>query len=302
MNTRLHDIPVSGLHRFAALLLIGIAGFCGGAAVAQGAPPPRLTVLNQGGQGGVVRTGPASGRSVIGTVDPIKTPLVERTFTLRNDNKEPVEIYVLQASCGCATVEVPGGGSARRTVRPREQVSVRLSLDVTTLRGQIRQKVEAFTRDSPVPIATLELQGVLRDPIVFSTFQLNFGEIPAGAKRSLPLTVAIDERLLAMGRLPELVSSNPDVGLVLQKSTSARGRVSRAYTVTARPRGRSGPVAGMLFFAPPASPGVAAVRDRSRPKPPQAQRLVKLLAGSGVSFAGRVVDGGAPPAASVRSR
>ena len=277
---------VSGLRRrFAALLLIGAAAASRGPGAVAGDAPLRLTVLNKGG---VVRTGQASGRYVLGTVDPLRTPLVERTFTLRNDNNQAVEIYVLQASCGCATVDVPEGGSVRRTVRPGEQVAVRLSLDVTTLRGGIRQNVKAYTRDSPVPVAILELQGTLRDPVAFSASQLNFGDIPAGAKRSLPLTVTIDERLLAMGRLPELVSSNPDVRLVLDRSASARGLLTRVYTVTARPRGRSGPVAGMLFFGPPA---VA-------PKPaPPAQRLVALLAASGVSFAGRVVDDGAPPAA-----
>src|SRR5688500_16324690 len=70
----------------------------------------------------VKRTGPATGLLEYGTVDVMTTPKIEHDFTLRNDNRTPVTIARLQASCGCTSVLLGEDEATSKTLAPGEQV------------------------------------------------------------------------------------------------------------------------------------------------------------------------------------
>lgn len=259
----------------------------------QAVPTSDLMVV---GQNGVTTSGPNAARYDFGKVDPIVRPQLEHTFTLRNQSAKPVVISRLQASCGCTGVFLGDqnvrSGNAERTVAPGEQLDVRLSVDVTRLRGgKLHKPVWVYLQDGAMPAVTLEMAADLLEVVSVSPPQLNFGRVVAGAKPAQTVTVTLDPRL-ANGA-PALTSSSPDVLVAptdtkAPTTTASDGKpqsVVRTYTVTLSPRAGLGTLSALLSFAPrPTNTPPAALAVPS----PSTATLPALLAGVQVPVAAQV--------------
>lgn len=210
---------------------------------------PTLTVV---ASDGVQTDAPASGLLEAGAIDPIETPKLEHDFLLRNDGKAPVTIARLQPTCGCTSVLLGENNAATQTLAPGEQVKVRVSVDVTRFHGAIHKAVRAFGDDDSL-LATINITADIKDAVTFSTPLLDFGRVNFGTAASQPLTLTLSPRLVAMGNLPPLVSSNPDVQVtsVIEDTVPLPAAGERHYLIRIAPRAAIGQLSGVLSFALP---------------------------------------------------
>jgi len=207
---------------------------------------------------GVKSKEPTFGVKDFGVVDSLAVPNVEHNFILRNDSPAPVMIARLQASCGCTSVLLGEANETSKTLAPGEQVKVHAAVDVSRFRGAIHKTVRAMGADDTT-LATMEISAEVKEPISFSTNQVDFGSITAGTARSIPLTVTLSPSLLAKGTVPKLVSSNPDVQVTPVAATAlAAGLREQKYTLTIGAKAPIGPLSGNLSFASPPPTGAAA--------------------------------------------
>ncbi len=227
-------------------------------------PPPHLTVV---AQAGVERTAPDAGRHVFGRVSLLQTVRLDYTFALRNDSRTALVIDTVQTSCGCTSGLLAGKDkSAHPTIAPGETVALPVSLDLTQAHpGPFSKYVWVNALGAASPVATLEIAADLAPAVTFTPSVLNFGALAAGKGAALTLTAALDTRLLAAGRPPRLLSSNPDVEITaapapgpppvsspLPPIPASKTIRLQTYTLRLSPRARLGQVRGTVSFEPPA--------------------------------------------------
>lgn len=213
-----------------------------------------MSHVNQGGYG-------------FGTVNPLETPRISAVFHLKNDTDKPVTLSRLDPSCHCTTATIEGTPAAAvlPTIAPGKVVAVRVTVDLAGHpAGNLEKTVTVYVAGRTSPAAVLAMEGVLTPLVSLTPSLLDFGISAAGKEKSLPVTVTVDPRLLAGGRLPELRSSNSALRLVPQPTlitlaaasagkTSVPRTITRNYTVILSAHAPLGPVNGTLSFAPPAS-------------------------------------------------
>lgn len=201
-----------------------------------------------------------------GQISTQKPAFITHLFVLRNDTKSPITVDHLQPSCGCTTASLQGkeGQPVPTRIAPGEEAQVRVTVDPSHLvAGPIQKSVLVFVKDQVAPAATLQMSGVLQPEALFAPSTLDFGRVPAGGERSLPLSVTISSQLLASGAQPRLVCSIPDLQIVpdgpavttplTPGSTDTSSSVTQAYHVMLSPfahLGRFNAKVSLVFTAP----------------------------------------------------
>jgi LEA14-like dessication related protein len=208
---------------------------------------------------GIVNEGPMVGKLDMGAVDALVTPKIERDFVLRNNGKAPITIGRLQATCGCTSVLLGEKNETTKTLAPGEEIKVRAAVDVTRFRGPIHKAVRAYAPDQITLLASMEIIADIREPVTFSTRQLNFGRVNFGTGATLPLEVTLSPKLLDKNTVLKLVSSNPALEVMPadKEATSATSATNtRHYVVKVSPQAPIGFLGATLNFeAAPAAAG-----------------------------------------------
>ena len=202
-----------------------------------------------------------------GSVDVIRTPHLEKTFTVENASSQPLTIAGLRGSCGCETLLLSQHGVRLPTARlaPGEQAEIHLTVQLHP--GQSGPVRKYLWVDGPAvpgtqasPLATLEMDMTLRQAVIFTPSYLNFGKVEAGADAPQTLTVSLDGDLLPTASpaadpiLPSLRSANPDVRVAPiggPQRTDQNGHpvVRQTYRITLSPDVPAGRLSGELRFA-----------------------------------------------------
>lgn len=215
----------------------------------------------------IALTGDGS-RHDFGKVSPLDQTEIIHSFVLRNDSDHPLMLAHLQPSCSCTSAAVTVGTVTAYSreglenvqtlpaIAPGQKFSVRVSVNPVHLApGQIFKSVAVFVRGNPQPAITLEMTGTLLPSLTFNAPFLDFGKIAPAQARPQTLTVSLDARLAAGGKLPRLLSSNPDVQVKLLPAAETQSNgarmLTRRYKVSLAPDASLGPVSGTLSFAPP---------------------------------------------------
>jgi len=203
-----------------------------------------------------------------GVVDVIRTPRLERTFTLENDGKQPVTIARLRGSCGCEELRLLRGGKAVPSTRLDPGETATLHLAINLHGGQSGPTRKYLWVDGPeaagqtLSLALLEVDLSLRQSVSFAPASLNFGKVEAGTGAALPLTVSLDSDLLPdPGLLPDsalplLQSADPDlqverVGPLQRVEEGGKERLRQAFQVLLSPTAHAGHLSGDLRFTAP---------------------------------------------------
>jgi len=248
-----------------------------------------------------------------------ESPMVVHTFVLMNGAHRPVTVSGLQSSCGCTSATLLKQNTAVTApaeIGPGQELRVRVTVDNSRHpSGPLDKSVLVFIAGQETSAAALHMTGTVQKAAVFSPVVLNFGQGMASDSRQLLVTVSLAPRLLAVGWVPSLVSSSPDVqaapaftpnDLRLQAGRAVKesALLSLTYRVSLSPAaslGRVGghltlvlaggsdrsadfvdgvvPVTGEIAGTVTASPGVVAFGSVTNGKPND-QRV--LLSGPGV--------------------
>ncbi len=243
-----------------------------------------------------------------GAVDSLTHSTIEHDFTLRNDSKAPIVIGRLQPTCGCTSVLLGEAKETTKTLAPGEQVKVHASVNIGNFHGSIYKAIRAMAEDNKTVLATMEISAIIKDPISFSMNQIRFDNVVAGTSRSMPLTVTVDPRLAAMGTLPQLVSSNPDIQVALVASEKVEdgknkgaetnppvgAAAEQRYTVTVAPQTPGGLLSGTISFSPLAAKSTPPAASATTPAQPGAitlspEALSAILQKTTLDVAGEVV-------------
>jgi hypothetical protein len=243
-------------------------------------PLPALTVV---ARDGVEPTGPASGRYDFGEADPLKTPLLTRVFTLRNDTTSPVTIDRFQSSCGCATSLLLASKSGKATVPPGKEVAVKVTLDLV---GQppilLDKAVWALPSTGNEPVAMLQVVARIRPLIRFQPASIDLGNMPVSRGGHASLTVEIDLRIMVASGELALICKNPDI-LIRQttldeRRTDANGfqLISRTYSIQVPPNARLGALMGRLQPVI-SSPSPKAAKPANQASFAAAQRVLRPI-------------------------
>lgn len=253
-------------------------------------PAPGLTVVAADG----IKSRSASvGVLESGAVDSLTHSTIEHDFTLRNDSQAPVVIARLQPTCGCTSVLLGEANETSKTLAPGEQVKVHASVNIGHFHGSIYKAIRAMAEDNKTVLATMEISADIKDPISFSVNQIRFDNVVAGTSRSAPLTVIVDPRLAAMGTLPQLVSSNPDIQVALVDQAAPQAAEQR-YMVTLAPQTPGGLLSGTISFSPLAAKSTLPAAPAATPALPGAvtltpEALSAILQKTTLEVAGEVV-------------
>jgi hypothetical protein len=207
-----------------------------------------------------------------GTVDPIRTPHLDRTFTFKNTTNRPLTVARLRGSCGCETLLLLKGGIAAPTTRlePGEQATIHLSVNLHGGQsGPVRKYVwvdgPAASSGQTLPLATLEVDILLERSVTFLPSSLQFGKVAAGAGASQSLTVSFDASLFPGSDPPRLTSPSPDVqarptGPLEHTFEDGKPQLQQTYQVILSHEAHAGPISGELGFdLPPLPSSVAPV-------------------------------------------
>ena len=200
-----------------------------------------------------------AGQFDFGQVNALKTPRLEHTFVLRNDNKAPVVLSRLQPSCGCTSAVLENKAQTLPyTLNPGQTTRIYVSIDPSHLGfASFYKTVSVFVSKQAAPAAELELQGMVASGVSFAPSLLDFGIVPAGVERSLMLMASFDNRLLPPGKLPQLyvpdsaIQITPVVDDLSQKNAnyskgSANHLTTQQYKVTLMQNAHLGHIDGTM--------------------------------------------------------
>lgn len=201
----------------------------------------------------------SSNQHNFGMVSPLDQPEIVYTFLLRNDSEHPLTLAHLQPSCSCTSATVTVGSAAAYSrqgaenvqtlpaIAPGQQFSVRVSINPTHLApGPILKSVAIFVLGNRQPAITLEMTGTLLPSLTFSVPFLDFGKTTQTQAMPQTLTVSLDARLTPGGKMPRLLSSNPDVRVQPLPAMETEGKdarmLTRRYQVSLAPDASVGPL------------------------------------------------------------
>ena len=200
-----------------------------------------------------------------GTVDTVRTPRLERSFTLKNTTHQPITITKLRGSCGCETLLLLQGGAPKPTARlaPGEQATIHLAVNLHAGQpGAVRKYVwvdgPPAASGQASPLATLEVDILLRQSISFTPSFIDFGKVEAGAGARQDVTVSLDPDLfptllLPGSRPPPLSGAGSEVqarplGPVQRIMEGGGPRLHQIYQVTLSPSANAGRLTGQLWL------------------------------------------------------
>jgi len=209
-----------------------------------------------------------------GAVDTIRTPHLERAFTLKNTTRQPITLTRLRGSCGCETLLLLKGGVSTPTTHlaPGEQAVIHLSVNLHTGQpGAVRKYVWidglAPASGQTAPLATLEVDILLEQSVSFTPRFLDFGKIEAGAGAKQSVTVSFDPALFPTSILPLLSGTGPDMrtsllGPLQHIVEDGKPRLRQTYQVTLSPSAHAGSLSSGLWLELPPAPGGQALAPR----------------------------------------
>ena len=209
-----------------------------------------------------------------GAVDTIRTPQLERSFTLKNTTRQPITITRLRGSCGCETLLLLKGGAPTPTARlaSGEQVTIRLTVNLHAGQsGAVRKYVwidgPPTASGQAVPLATLEVDILLQQSVSFTPTFLDFGKVEAGAGAKQSLTVSFNPDILPGSSPPPLGSASPDVqarplGPLQRFMEDGKPRLRQTYQVTLSTSAHAGQLSGVLWLDLPHPAGGTAATSR----------------------------------------
>ncbi len=246
---------VSHLQRRLAFALL-LAGMLSAAWPCRAAEPPSgATRLHVAGGSGPPGPDPSSIHFDFGTIDPLAAAPLAHDFVLHNESKAPLMIERLQTSCGCTSVLLTGDAQQPPVaLGAGESLALHVRMDAAHFRpGSADKFVWVYAAGASAPAAVIELTVQVPALAVFSPSAVEMGRLRAGSSRSLPVAVALDARLAALGQRLELISSVPAVRVtpeyrVLEAGPDDGARVTRLYTLTLGAHADLGRFDGSLTF------------------------------------------------------
>jgi hypothetical protein len=216
-----------------------------------------------------------------GRIDPFAQKSVQARFSARNETGTLVSVTAVQPSCSCTTARLTRSARDSRlelrmpaAIGPGQPFVVEVSVDLADIpAGMMMKSVAVFVAGRADPALELVVRGDVAPAVTFSPTLADFGNVRAGAGRSLEITASLDSRAAALGA-PDLASSSPYVHVVREvsdrpaggpsasraaKPAGAPALVERRYAVSVDRNAPIGTIFANLTFAPgsAAIPGLA---------------------------------------------
>ena len=204
-----------------------------------------------------------------GSVSPIGASALEHVFVLRNDDKSPIKITSLRASCGCTSALIEGASQtpagalpstmAPVSVNPGQTVRIRVSMNLASehFPGPFIKTVSVSAKSTTAPITTLMISGNMLAPVSFSPPIVDFGDVNANGNYSQILSATIDANLTAPNSVPLLKTSNPYIVLtsIKQPTKSADGKtIICSYKATISPNAPLGHLQSDTWYSTAGDP------------------------------------------------
>lgn len=187
--------------------------------------------------------GPQPGGIVAFDFGSVKEGSVEslnHSFAVRNDNSTALTLAQLEPACGCTTATMQGGVPLPLLLAPGQSAVFDVSLNMHRLEpGAFDKLLLVKTVDQSLPAAAIRLAGTVEPAVTFSESHIDFGNVAYGEQRTKDLTVTADPSSVPDVAKLTILSSNPDVSLVLKSSAPAPGGAqvfSYVASLTAKPR------------------------------------------------------------------
>lgn len=109
----------------------------------------------------------------------------EHTFVIENIYEEPVHIAAVRSSCGCTKPILE-----KRTIKTWEKAELVAQFNTRSFIGN-KNAVITVVIDQPFYAEVqLTVQGHIRSDIVVEPGEVNFGEVPVGTRRDLPIRIS----------------------------------------------------------------------------------------------------------------
>jgi thiol-disulfide isomerase/thioredoxin len=122
---------------------------------------------------------PAGGRATIKAVDPVKEfgtiwagPVLEHSFTIKNEGNAPLEITKIKPSCGCTIA-----GKYPQKLEPGESGEFPFKLVSSTLRGKFDKSITITSNDPEKADLQLSMRGEVKQYVEVAPTQVDFGEL-----------------------------------------------------------------------------------------------------------------------------
>ena len=252
-----------------------------------------------------------------GTVNPLEDAYLKQTFILRNDGRATLSGMRLQLPA-MPGLQVLAATSGKSRSAPQIMTSnillpdllsghtflLIMSLQVMNQpAGQVNATAFVTLPRKMKPIAAIEMQATIQSSVDFSVPALNYGHIPAGQERVLPLRIELDPRLAPFGSIPKLYCSNPDIRIIsvpLQEQDKRKSQLLNArqkatglysYLVMLPSDASIGMVSGTLQVVAVELPSVMALPQSkpSRNQPLSATVVADALRSTSIQITGQVI-------------
>ena len=131
-------------------------------------------------------------QSVIDVGVIVRGEAVERSFVIRNDGDQPLELTDVQPTCGCTVVDFD------RRIAPGSRGKVVVTLDSKGLRGPVAKSIQVYTNDSRNPQLELVVKANIRAYIEAEPGYARFLTVLGQGADPAPQLIYADEGALAV--------------------------------------------------------------------------------------------------------
>jgi hypothetical protein len=169
----------------------------------------------------VVGLNPNTGSWNFGSVNPLfyddgSNYSLSHDFVLVNDNKTSLVIHAIHGSNFRVAYDLPDlHKSLPITIPPDGMITISIRYQLLPfVPGKLNGTLQVFTDHQAKPIATLQVNGIIRDPVKFDPPLLDFGTVKPGQEVTKSLKITYDQAMfpgqlsLSPEKLPRVTSDS----------------------------------------------------------------------------------------------
>jgi hypothetical protein len=110
--------------------------------------------------------------------------MVHHVFKIRNAGKGELVIRGMKTSCGCTAAQ-----PSKSHLAPGEEAEVSVGFDTHFQKGHQVRTITAYTNDPDTPDAMMTMQGIVKQRVAATPFELDFGTVRKGTSITRDVTV-----------------------------------------------------------------------------------------------------------------